>query len=164
MNQLLLPPFNPFSSQKEVDKYVLKTEELAEEVMDEENAIILYKRISCLKRVQDFYFVPEIVLSWEEMALSFIESPAAVFECVHYEQITKIHQQGFEAFQSLEKHVLNNLLPEDALFGMIHGFNIDVKQFNKYCKKYHQEPFDYYKCHNDTLQQRYNLWLMEEDL
>ena len=92
------------------------------------------------------------------MALSYIESPAAVFECVHYEQINEMHKKGFGAFNSLEQHVLNGFLPQEALFGMIHGFNIDVKFFNKYCKKYHQQPFDYYQCVNDELRQKYNLW------
>ena len=154
-----LPTNDIFVDQDEVDQYVLDTEEIADQVKDEKTAMSLYKRISRLKTVSELYFVPDIVFSWEEMALCYIESPAAVFECVHYEQIQEMHKRGFEAFQSLEQHVLNQMLPAEALFGMIHGFNVDVKEFNKYCKKYHQEPFDYYKCVNDSLQQKYNLWL-----
>ena len=159
MKKLKLPYNNSFLNQEDVDKYVLETEKLAEKVNDEESAIDLYKHISRLKSVEELYFVPDIVMSWEEMALSYIESSAAVFECVHYEQISEIHKKGFEAFKSLEQHVLNGLLPQEALFGMIHGFNVDVKNFNKCCKKYHQEPFDYYQCVNGELQQKYNLWL-----
>lgn len=154
-----LPANDIFTSQEAVDKYVAETEDVAYGVDNEKAAMELYKRISRLKTVSELYFVPDIVLSWEEMALSFIESPAAVFECVHYEQIQDMHKRGFEAFKALEQHVLNNMLPAEALFGMIHGFNVDVKQFNKFCKKYHQEPFDYYQCVNDDLQQRYNLWI-----
>jgi hypothetical protein len=163
MEDIKLPSsISSFCSQDDVDQYVLETEKLAEEVSDEESAIKLYKRISILKLASELYFVPDILFSWEEMALCYIESPAAVFECVHYEHIEKIHQRGFKAFKTLEGHVLNNLVSEDVLFGMIHGFNIDVKQFNKYCKKYLQEPFDYYQCDNDELQQRYNIWLEEK--
>lgn len=154
-----LPANDIFTSQEAVDKYVAETEDVAYGVDNEKAAMELYKRISRLKTVSELYFVPDVVLSWEEMALSFIESPAAVFECVHYEQIQDMHKRGFEAFEALEQHVLNDMLPAEALFGMIHGFNVDVKQFNKFCKKYHQEPFDYYQCVNDDLQQRYNLWI-----
>lgn len=154
-----LPATDIFTSQEAVDKYIAETEDVAYGVDNEKAAMELYKRISRLKTVSELYFVPDIVLSWEEMALCFIESPAAVFECVHYEQIQDMHKRGFEAFKALEQHVLNNMLPAEALFGMIHGFNVDVKQFNKFCKKYHQEPFDYYQCVNDDLQQRYNLWI-----
>ena len=159
MKDLSIPPINSFLDQDDVDQYILETEALADQVFDEERAIQLYKRISRLKSVSDLYFIPDIVLSWEEMALSYIESSEAIFQCVHYEQISEMHKRGFAAFQSLEQHVLNNKMPEEALFGMIHGFNVDVKQFNKYCKKYHQEPFDYYQCSNDDLQQKYKLWL-----
>lgn len=159
MIELSIPPLNSFLDQDDVDQYVLKTEEIADQVKDEKTAITLYKRISRLKSVSDLYFIPDIVLSWEEMALCYIESQEAVFECVHYEQIAEIHKRGFSAFQSLEQHVLNNKMPEEALFGMIHGFNVDVKQFNKYCKKYHQEPFDYYQCSDDDLKEKYNIWL-----
>ena len=154
-----LPSNNIFTDQEGVDKYVLETEEYAEQCQDEETAIKLYKRISRLQTASQLYFVPDIVFSWEEMALSYIESPAAVFECVHYEQIQKMHERGFQAFKSLEQHVINNVLPADALFGMIHGFNVDIKEFNKFCKKYHQEPFDYYKCSDSKLQQKYDLWI-----
>ena len=159
MKDLFIPPINSFLDQNDVDQYLLETEEIADQVFDEKKAIELYKRISRLKSVSDLYFIPEIVLSWEEMALCYIESPSAIFECVHYEQIAEMHKRGFAAFKSLEQHVLNDKMPEEALFGMIHGFNVDVKQFNKYCKKYHQEPFDYYQCANIDLQQKYNSWL-----
>lgn len=161
MKKLKLPYDNSFSNQEDVDKYVLETEKLAEEVNDEESAIKLYKHISHLKSVEELYFVPDIVWSWEEMALSYIESTAAVFECVYYEQMHDVHKRGVEAFQSLEQDVLNGFLSQDVLFGLIHGFNVDFKFFNKYCKKYHQEPFDYYQCVSDELQQKYNIWLVK---
>lgn len=165
MEDIKMPSaISEFNNQQDVDRFVLKTEGLAEEVDNETTAIQLYKNISYLKAASELYFVPDIIFSWEELALYYIESPAAVFECVHYEQIEKMHQQGFDVFRSLEQHVLNNLLPADALFGLIHGFNIDVKEFNKYCKKYHKEQFDYYKCDNDNLEQRYQIWLTEEEL
>lgn len=159
MNNFKFPSISSFKTQEEVDQYVMETESLVDDVIDEESAIKLFKRISILKNVSEIFFVPEIVFSWEELALCYIESNAAVFECVYYEQIAKMHKQGFDAFRSLEQHVLNDMIPKDAFFGMVHGFNMDVKQFNKYCKKYHQKTFDYYKCSNDSLQQEYTLWI-----
>lgn len=158
MFDLKLPSSNTFKDQQEVDEYVLETEEIASNVNNEKDAINLYKCIIRLKNVEELFFIPHIVLSWEEMALSFIESPAAVFECVYYEQISEIHKKGFLAFETLETHVLNNKLPEEALFGMIHGFNLDVYHFNKLCKKYHQEDFDYYVCRDTNLRQKYYNW------
>lgn len=161
MNDFKFPSISSFETQEEVDQYIVETESLAENVIDEESAIDLYKHISILKSVSEVFFVPNIVFSWEELALCYIESHAAVFECVYYEQIAKMHQQGFDVFKSLEQHVLNDMIPKDAFFGMIYGFNIDLKEFNKYCKKYHQKTFDYYRCNNDDLQQEYNLWINE---
>ena len=158
MINLTLPQSKTFESQKEVDDYVLETEEIAANVNDEKTAVELYQRVSRLRTVESLFFVPAIVLSWEEMALSMIESEAAVFETVQYEYMAKIHKRGFEAFQRLEEHVLNDLFPEEALFGMIHGFNVDLLSFNKYCKKYHQETFDYYSCCNRDLQNKYFKW------
>lgn len=154
-----LPTHDTFINQEDVDQYLIETEEYVDQVKDEKSAIQLYKRIARLKSVAELYFIPDIVYSWQEMALCYIESPAAVFECTHYEQIAEIHQNGFEQLHLLEQHVLHNMLPAEMLFGMIHGFNVDVKEFNKYCKKYHQEPFDYYQCVDDDLKQKYNLWL-----
>lgn len=158
MIDLKLPPSKTFTTQEEVDAYILETEKLAEETFDEESAIELYQRVSRLRTVESLFFVPAVVLSWEEMALSMIESEAAIFELVPYQHMCEIHKKGFEAFSNLETHVLNDYIPEEALFGMIHGFNVDLLSFNKYCKKYHQETLDYYKCQNDELQKRYIIW------
>lgn len=158
MLKITLPPLKSFLNQEEVDAYVLETEKIAEETFDEESAIELYKRVSRLRTVEELYFVPDIVLSWEEMALSMIESEFAIFECVYYEQLCDIHKRGFKAFKNLEQHVLEGRIPEEALFGMIHGFNVDVYSFNKYCKKYHQDILDYYICVDNSLQQKYTKW------
>lgn len=158
MIDVKLPQSKTFKDQNEVDQYVLQTEELAENTFDEESAIELYQRISRLRTVEELFFVPDIVLSWEEMALSMIDSPAAVFEAVQYDYMCELHKKGFEAFQNLEYHVLNETIPEEALFGMIHGFNVDLLSFNKYCKKYHQETLDYYICRDDELRQKYIEW------
>lgn len=64
--------FSFFKSQEEVNQYVAETEELAEKTFDEETALELYKRICLLRSVEELFFVPDIVLSWEEMALSMI--------------------------------------------------------------------------------------------
>ena len=148
-----------FNSQQDVDQFVLQTEKLAEKINNEDIAIQLYKNISYLRAASELYFVPDIVFSWKDLALSYIKSSAALFECVYYEQIAKIHQQGFDVFQSLEPLVLNNSLSANELFSLIHGFNVDMKEFNKYCKKYHKEQFNYYKCNNDILEQKYQIWL-----
>lgn len=153
-----------FHNQNEVDKYVLETEDLAEKVEDEESAFELYKHIIVLKNSSDHFFVPEIVYSWEEMALSFIESPAALFECVYYEEIVKMHKEHFKEFHILEDYASHNLISIDDFFWAIHKFNIDIRYINKYCKKYHQKLFNYYKCEDNFLQQRYKIWLMEEVL
>ena len=61
-----------FQTQEEVDKYVLETEKIAENTNDKESATKLYQHIVNLRNVEEDFFVPYIVLSWEEMALSFM--------------------------------------------------------------------------------------------
>ena len=161
MIDLKLPQSNSFTDQTEVDQYVLETEELAEKTFDEKTAIELYQRVSRLRTVEELYFVPDIVLSWEEMALSMIESEAAVFETVQYEYMCKLHKKGFEIFSNLESYALNQLIPIDFLFKRIHSVNIDLYEFNKYCKQYHQEILDYYVCEDDTLRKKYLDWTLQ---
>ena len=78
--------FSFFKSQEEVDQYVAETEELAENTFDEETALELYKRIYLLRTVEEIYFVPDIVLSWEEMALSMISEK--VFLKLVYKEVS----------------------------------------------------------------------------
>lgn len=159
MKDLKIPPLTDlFNTQEDVDKCVTETESLAEDVDDEESAIKLYKNVTLLKSVSEVFFVPDVILMWEEKALSYIESDMAMFQCVFYEQIIKTHERGFDALSSLEQHTLANLLSKKTFFDMVHSFNMDIKEFNEYCKKYHQKTFDYYKPTNNTLQQEYILW------
>ena len=155
--------YSAFKDQDAVDDCVFRAEELAEKCDNEEAAIKLLKCIERLRSVEKIFFVPAIVMSWEEMALSYIESNEAVFECVHYPQIQAIYNKGFEAFSSLENHVKTNRLPQEALFGMIHGFNIDVKTFNKFCQRYNKETLQPYRCHDLTLYDHYMKWLEGKD-
>ena len=150
--------YNAFGSQKAVDECVCEAEQLAEQCDNEQTAIDLLKKIEYLRSVEQVYFVPAIVMSWEEMALSYISSNYAVFECVHYPQIQEIYNKGFEAFSALEEHVKNKMLPEDALFGMIHGFNMDIQAFNKFCKQYGKDIFPPYICKDTTLFKHYQDW------
>lgn len=150
--------YNAFGSQEAVDDCVLKSEQLAEKCDNEETAIKLLKRIEYLRSVEQVYFVPAIVISWEEMALSYINSDEAIFECVHYPQMQDIYNKGFEAFSSLESHVINKKLPEKALFSMIRGFNLDVHTFNKFCKKYGKDILPPYICKDPVLNKNYKKW------
>ena len=159
MNDFKVQYNESFTSQAEVDQFVIETEKLAEQVKDQESAIELYENISYLKSAMDIYFVPDVVLDWEKMALSHIESKAALFEQVHYDRISQMHQSGFDAFANLEEAVLNNGMPEEMLFNLIHTFNMDIEKFNGYCRKYGKDTFSYYQCANDDLRQKYDMWL-----
>lgn len=61
-----------FSSQEEADQYFLKMEEFADKVCDMESAIKMLAMIEVCYRNQEDFFIPEIVIGYEEMALSYI--------------------------------------------------------------------------------------------
>lgn len=63
-----------FSNQKEADKYFEKMEKLADKINDEESAIKMLQMIDVCYENQEEYFIPAIIMSYEEMALSYIES------------------------------------------------------------------------------------------
>ncbi|MBR3208735.1 MAG: hypothetical protein IKF82_00545 [Bacilli bacterium] len=66
--------YKHFNNQEDVDQYILATEELATQCDNEEIALKLLNNIECLKTVENIYFVPAVILSWEEMALSYVTS------------------------------------------------------------------------------------------
>lgn len=148
-----------FYNQNDVDQYVIETEELAENVDNEQTAIQLYKHISYLKAASELYFVPNIVFSWEEMALSYIESPDALFKHVHYEMILEEYKNFFDAAQYLELAVIEGLLPIDFLFENVFLFNNNIDNVNKSCEQYGIEKFTKYCFNEPDLNLQYQKWL-----
>lgn len=61
-----------FKTQQEADEYFLEMERLANEVCDGQTAFELLAMIEVCYRNQEKWFIPAIVMSWEEMALSYI--------------------------------------------------------------------------------------------
>lgn len=61
-----------FKSQEEVDKHLLKMEEFADKVCDMETAIKMLAMIEICYENQEKWFIPAIVIGYEEMALSYI--------------------------------------------------------------------------------------------
>ena len=62
-----------FSSQEEANRYFEKMEELANKVNDKESAIKMLEMIDVCYQNQEDFFIPAIVISYEEMALSYVE-------------------------------------------------------------------------------------------
>ena len=62
-----------FSSQEEANRYFEKMEELANKINDKESAIKMLEMIDVCYQNQEDFFIPAIVISYEEMALSYVE-------------------------------------------------------------------------------------------
>ena len=151
-------------TQQDVDQYVTETEKVADKVCDEETAMELFRRVDQLHYVSKSFFVPNIVLAWEEMALSYIESDKAIFDCVHYPHIQDAYAEGIETFKSLENFVLKGELKEEHLFRMVQAFNRGLSTFNKYCREYDRIGFSEYCFTNHDLQQHFKKWESELDV
>ena len=63
-----------FNSQEEANKYFEEMEKLADRVCDEQSAIKMIEMVEICYENQEEYFIPAIVLVYEEMALSYIEN------------------------------------------------------------------------------------------
>lgn len=62
-----------FCNQEEANQYFEKIEELADKVDDKETAIELLQMIDvCYENEEDF-FIPAIIMAYEEMALSYVD-------------------------------------------------------------------------------------------
>lgn len=62
-----------FKSQEEANEYFEKMEELADQVNDEKSAIKMLQMIDVCYENQEKFFIPAIVISYEEMALSYVD-------------------------------------------------------------------------------------------
>lgn len=62
-----------FSNQQEANKYFEKMEKLADQINDEESAIKMLEMIDVCYENQEEFFIPAIVMSYEEMALSYVD-------------------------------------------------------------------------------------------
>lgn len=148
-----------FTSQACVDQYFELTKELANNVDTEEGAVELLKRIKYLECVSNEFFVSEDIHGWEEMALSYIESPDMLFQNVHYDILLENYQEFFEATRDLEQAVIDGLLHEDYLFSLVNDFNINLIQTNVNCERYDMGKFAEYQFENGDLGKKYNAWL-----
>lgn len=63
-----------FHSQEEANKHFRKMEKLANQVCDEQSAIKMIEMVEICYDNQEEYFIPVLVLLYEEMALSYIEN------------------------------------------------------------------------------------------
>lgn len=63
-----------FHSQEEANKHFRKMEKLANQVCDEQSAIKMIEMVEICYDNQEEYFIPALVLLYEEMALSYIEN------------------------------------------------------------------------------------------
>ena len=61
-----------FNNQEEANQHFLKMEELADKVCDMESAIEMLAMVEVCYDNQEDFFIPDIVMSYEEMALSYI--------------------------------------------------------------------------------------------
>lgn len=61
-----------FHSQEEANKHFEEMEKLADQICDEQSAIKMIEMIEICYDNQEEYFIPAIVLAYEEMALSYI--------------------------------------------------------------------------------------------
>ena len=61
-----------FKNQEHANQYFLKMEEFADKVCDMESAIEMLAMIEVCYRNQEDFFIPEIVMAYEEMALSYL--------------------------------------------------------------------------------------------
>ena len=62
-----------FRNQEEANQYFEKMEELADKIDDRESAIKMLEMIDVCYENQEEFFIPAIVMSYEEMALSYID-------------------------------------------------------------------------------------------
>lgn len=63
-----------FHSQEEANKHFEEMEKLADQVCDEQSAIKMIEMVEICYDNQEEYFIPAIVLAYEEMALSYIKN------------------------------------------------------------------------------------------
>ena len=152
----------PFIDQEYVDEYVRDTIPYAQNCSSEEDAVKLLRRVKYLQYVSDSFFVPEMVIGWEEMALAYIESAEAVFKYVQYEIIKQEHHTFFEAVRELEESVLSNLLSKEELFSMVKEFNDNIEGSNLCCEKYGMIKFTKYWFKHRLLQNDYDKWIEVE--
>lgn len=149
----------PFVSQEYVDQFFEDTQGLANSVNSEEDAVAVLKRIKYLDYVSDNFYVPNETGAWEEMCLSYIESPRALFQNVHYDLILEEHKKFFEAARELEQAVLKGSLADEILFELVCQFNIDTDEANINCEKYNMMKFVKYWFESKDLEKRYEKWL-----
>ena len=62
-----------FNDQEEANKYFEKMEEFVDKVNDKESAIKMLEMVDVCYQNQEDFFIPAIVISYEEMALSYVE-------------------------------------------------------------------------------------------
>lgn len=149
----------PFVSQQYVDEYFEDTKNFVDTVDTEESAVELLKRVKYLNYVSDEFYVSNEIGMWEEMALSYIETPEALFKNVHYDIISREYQTFFDAARELEQAVIDDLLPEETLFSLVSTFNNDMEEVNVSCKKYGLIKFSEYWFQSYRLGERYQKWL-----
>ena len=63
-----------FRNQEEANQYFEKMEKLANEINDEKSAMEMLEMIDVCYENQEDFFIPAIVMSYEEMALSYINN------------------------------------------------------------------------------------------
>lgn len=146
-------------TQDYVDNLLMQAEEKAELCNNEETALTLLQDIQHLNYLSKFFFVPAIVFSWEEMALSYVESEDAIFEVVHLPEMQRIYERGFDALLNLEAFTLDEGLSENVLFNLVFNFNLDVRKFNQSCKQYHTELFQPYYIQDHKLYTEYKKFM-----
>lgn len=62
-----------FNDQEEANKYFEKMEEFVDKVNDKESAIKMLEMVDVCYQNQEDFFIPAIVISYEEMALLYVE-------------------------------------------------------------------------------------------
>lgn len=61
-----------FKNQEEANKYFEEMEKVADSVCDKESAIKMLEMIDVCYENQENFFIPAIIMSYEEMALSYV--------------------------------------------------------------------------------------------
>ena len=142
-------------TQKIIDDFIEMTELKAMEVKDEESALELYKSIQELSFLSKDFFIPDIVVSWEEMALSFITSQHGLWYCEHCAKIIKVYYEAFELFDRLEIYLAKGLIDKDRVFEVVDNYNNYVMRFNKACQTTSYTRFPIYLFKNPLIRDLY---------
>ena len=148
-------------NQEFVDDLVVQAQKKAERCDNEAIAISLLKDIQQLVFLSKAFYVPDIIYGWEEMALSYVESQDGVFKLVYFPKMSEIYSRGIEALKDLEQHVLAESLSEVILFNLAYNFNLDVENFNQYCKQYNHELFKPFIMQDHMLYSKYKSFIGE---